>query len=48
VVTVNPDNRLMSRTSVSREFEGLTAVHGWDEQRVNRVTAQARAVAFLA
>jgi adenosine deaminase len=47
VVTVNPDNRLMSRTSVSREFAGLMAVHGWDEQRVNRVTAQARAAAFL-
>jgi adenosine deaminase len=48
VVTVNPDNRLMSRTSLTREFAGLMAVHGWDEQRVNRVTAQARAVAFLA
>ena len=47
VVTINPDNRLMSRTSLTREFEGLMAVHGWDELRVNRVTAQARAVAFL-
>ena len=48
VVTINPDNRLMSRTTLTREFEALTAVHGWDEQRVNRVTAQARAVSFLA
>ena len=47
VVTINPDNRLMSRTSLTREFEALMAVHGWDEQRVNRVTANARAVAFL-
>jgi len=47
VVTINPDNRLMSRTTLTREFEGLMAVHGWDEQRVNRVTAQARAVSFL-
>ena len=47
VVTINPDNRLMSRTTLTREFEGLMSVHGWDEQRVNRVTAQARAVSFL-
>lgn len=47
VVTINPDNRLMSRTTLTREFEGLMSVHGWDEQRVNRVTAQARAAAFL-
>ena len=47
VVTINPDNRLMSRTSLTREFEALMTVHGWDEQRVNRVTANARAVAFL-
>jgi adenosine deaminase len=47
VVTINPDNRLMSRTTLTREFEGLMSIHGWDEQRVNRVTAQARAVSFL-
>jgi adenosine deaminase len=47
VVTVNPDNRLMSRTSVTRELEALMDTHGWDEHRVSRVTAQARAVAFL-
>lgn len=46
LVTINPDNRLMSRTSVTRELEGLISVHGWDERRVNRVTEQARAVAF--
>ena len=48
VVTINPDNRLMSRTTLTKEFAALMAVHGWDEQRVNRVTAQARAVSFLA
>ena len=47
VVTVNPDNRLMSRTSVTREFKVLMDTHGWDEKRVSRVTAQARAVTFL-
>ena len=47
VVTINPDNRLMSRTSVTREFEGLMTLHGWDERRVNRVTEQARVAAFL-
>lgn len=47
VVTINPDNRLMSRTSVTKEFDGLVRFHGWDEQRVNRVTEQARAASFL-
>ena len=46
VVTVNPDNRLMSRTSLTREFEGLMAVHGWDEQRVRRVTLSAFRASF--
>ncbi|MFM9137899.1 MAG: adenosine deaminase, partial [Actinomycetota bacterium] len=46
LVTVNPDNRLMSRTSVTRELAQLMEVHRWDERRVNEVTAAARAVAF--
>lgn len=48
LVTVNPDNRLMSRTSVTRELAHLMEVHRWDERRVNEVTAAAQAVAFLA
>ncbi|MFM9111876.1 MAG: adenosine deaminase [Actinomycetota bacterium] len=46
LVTVNPDNRLMSRTSVTRELAQLMEVHRWDERRVNEVTTAARAVAF--
>ena len=47
-VSVNPDNRLMSRTSVTRELSQLMTVHGWDERRVNDVTDAARLAAFSA
>jgi hypothetical protein len=43
---VSPDNRLMSRTSVTRELAQLMAVHGWDERKVNDVTDAARHAAF--
>ena len=47
VVTINPDNRLMSRTTLTREFEGLMAIHGWDEQRVRKMTQNAITSTFL-
>ena len=47
-VSVSPDNRLMSRTSVTRELSQLMTVHGWDERRVNDVTDAARHAAFSA
>ena len=47
-VSVSPDNRLMSRTSVTRELSQLMTAHGWDERRVNDVTDAARHAAFSA
>ena len=45
-VTVNPDNRLMSRTSQSHELRQLAAVHGWDASEIDLVTHIALRAAF--
>jgi adenosine deaminase len=46
-VTVNTDNRLMSRTSMSAEMTGLVAELGWDLGQLERVTVNAMKSAFL-
>ena len=46
-VTVNTDNRLMSRTSMSTEMAGLVAELGWDLAQLEKVTVNAMKSAFL-
>ena len=46
-VTINPDNRLMSATSVSREMRLLVDQAGWDLADLEWATANALGSAFL-
>ena len=46
-VTVNNDNRLMSRTNVSREFQLLSETFGWGWSEVRRCTENAIESSFL-
>ena len=46
-VTVNNDNRLVSRTHTSREFQLLSETFGWGWDEVERCTANAAKAAFL-
>jgi adenosine deaminase len=46
-VTVNNDNRLMSRTDTSREFQILSETFGWDWADVQRCTENAMEAAFV-
>jgi len=46
-VTVNTDNRLMSRTSMSVEMQGLVDELGWDLAQLEKVTVNAMKSAFL-
>ncbi|MDA1360529.1 adenosine deaminase [Glycomyces luteolus] len=46
-VTVNNDNRLQSRTSVSREFHILSETFGWGWAEVKRCTENAMKASFL-
>ncbi|GAB3224554.1 adenosine deaminase [Glycomyces halotolerans] len=46
-VTVNNDNRLMSRTSTSREFQLLSETFGWGWNEIRRCTLNAMKAAFL-
>jgi adenosine deaminase len=46
-VTVNTDNRLMSETSLSREFMLLGEAFGWDLDDVRWATINAMKSAFL-
>lgn len=46
-ITVNCDNRLMSDTTMSREFAKLSAGLGWGIDEVEHATANAMAAAFL-
>ena len=46
-VTVNTDNRLMSRTSMSIEMQGLVDELGWDLAQLEKVTVNAMKSAFL-
>jgi adenosine deaminase len=46
-VTVNNDNRLMSRTDTSREFQLLSETFGWGWAEVKRCTENALEAAFL-
>ncbi|HMR14331.1 MAG TPA: adenosine deaminase, partial [Arachnia sp.] len=46
-VTVNCDNRLMSRTTMSREFALLSEAFGWTLADVERCTLAAMRAAFL-
>lgn len=45
-VTVNPDNRLMSRTSVTQELRQLMEVHGWTHDDVQFAMNSARFAGF--
>jgi adenosine deaminase len=47
VVTIGPDNRLMSRTSASREFSALVQHHGWGPDRIAAATNAAVDAAFV-
>lgn len=44
---VNTDNRLMSRTSASKEFAQLTAAFGWGVAEFKKVTLNAMGAAFI-
>ena len=46
-VTVNTDNRLMSETSLSREFQHLATAFGWDLDDMRWATINAMKSAFL-
>ena len=46
-VTVNTDNRLMSDTTLSQEFEHLGTAFGWDLDDVRWATINAMKSAFL-
>lgn len=46
-VTVNNDNRLMSRTDTSREFQLLSETFGWGWAEVRRCTENAMKAAFV-
>lgn len=46
-VTISTDNRLMSRTSASRELATLVEVHGWGPDEVDHVTSTAVDAAFV-
>ena len=46
-ITVNCDNRLMSRTTMSREFALLSEAFGWTLADVERCTLAAMRAAFL-
>ncbi|HEX2144856.1 MAG TPA: adenosine deaminase [Glycomyces sp.] len=46
-VTVNNDNRLVSRTHTSREFQLLSETFGWGWSEVKRCTENAMKAAFL-
>lgn len=46
-VTINCDNRLMSRTTMSREFALLSEAFGWGLTEVERCTTAAMRAAFL-
>ena len=48
LVTVNCDNRLMSRTTLSREFTLLSEAFGWTLADVERLTVDAARCAFWA
>ena len=47
VVTINCDNRLMSDTTMSREFAKLAATFGWGIDEVEALTVDAMSSAFL-
>jgi len=46
-VTLNTDNRLMSGVSLTSEFTGVVATHGWGWDDVQTVTERALAAAFV-
>jgi adenosine deaminase len=46
-VTINPDNRLMSGTSVSREMRLLVDEAGWNQTDLEWATVNAVTAAFL-
>jgi adenosine deaminase len=47
VVTVNPDNRMMSATSITREMGYAVGEFGWDRETLRTVTRNAAQAAFL-
>lgn len=46
VVTLNPDNRLMSRTSATAEYEAIVEAFGWEPDVVRTVATAAATAAF--
>lgn len=46
-ITVNTDNRLMSQTSMTKEFSQLVEAFGWTFQDLQRVTINALKSAFI-
>jgi adenosine deaminase len=46
-ITVNTDNRLMSRTSMTHEMNELVAAFGWNFADLQRVTVNAMKSAFI-
>ena len=46
-VTVNPDNRMMSGTSITREMRRAAELFGWDTADLLAVTTTALDAAFL-
>jgi adenosine deaminase len=46
-VALNTDNRLMSNTTLSREYELMANTHGWNLEIINEMNQKARSAAFL-
>lgn len=46
-VTISPDNRLMSHTSMTAEFGDLVRHHGWGPDELRAVTTNATIAAFI-
>lgn len=45
-LALNTDNRLMSHTSLSREYEVMSEIHGWDQSTIEVMNRRAREAAF--
>lgn len=45
-LSLNTDNRLMSNTSLSREYAQMSEIHGWDQSTIETMNRRAREAAF--
>lgn len=45
-IALNTDNRLMSRTTLSHEYEAMSDAHGWDEADIETMNKRALSAVF--